>query len=159
MSSLTDGECCRVLHHPALVAWREFEVGDDGVQRELGVDLSIGVARELFVSVRSERLGVFNDEPRDLSLPGSGRQGSPRLRAWPSSVEPAFLTPLVFPGRGTDSAGSIDLAAYAVKLAKAVASSSKASNTVSSFVTTSRSRSRLVTFSSLSVPPRFLLVA
>ena len=59
-----------VFHHPARVARREFEIGDDGVQRELGVELAIGVAGEFLVSIVSERLGVFHHEPRDSGLSG-----------------------------------------------------------------------------------------
>ena len=44
------------------------------------------------------------------------------------------------------------------KLASAAASFSNVSNTVSSFVTTSRSFSRLVTFNSFSTPPLFFVV-
>ncbi len=71
VSRLDDGERRHVFHHPARVARRKFEIGDDGVQRELGVEFAIGMASEFLVSIVSERLRVFDHEPRDSCLSGN----------------------------------------------------------------------------------------
>ena len=45
ISRLEDSERRCVFHHPAGVAWRKFEVGNDGVERQLGIEFAIGVSR------------------------------------------------------------------------------------------------------------------
>jgi len=73
---LEDGNIHCIFDHPALVARRERDVLDDGIERMTRIDLAVGDAVELLVwsgsaearAAQRRRRGVLNDDPGDARL-------------------------------------------------------------------------------------------